>query len=571
MSTPWFFLSYASVDPAHDTHVAEFHSHLVTELRAVAHLKKTIVPDSDVGFLDTGMGNGTIWPEALASALRKCRVLVCLYSEGYFESVPCGKEFTIFNSRIDDWVEADQTRQRPALIMPVLWLPPEDFHKTCPSALSSIHYADDFSDVLVKAGGLYFVKKHGMPGDYDKFVSYLAKEIYRVANPPVVPTLTKVTPFDQVESAFHQGIQLPQVTPPAAPRDLKATVISARQIDLAWGGGSGDESGFHVERCEGADCTNFVRVTTVAADQTTFADDRLKPRTTYNYRVRAFNGGGYADYSKTAMAATPRDWRPWLYAIAAACAIPVLILLIKLVINSNPQRPTNTETNTNNSNSSITIRQPGVSSTPFSDGFARSGAPAEHKWLEMDKWDLSPQWSVEWGTTDDGWLNVQGMEPEIVKEVFDNFEFDLPMEFAVGAKVGWVLRAQGDRQAGYSGYCFVLEPDGDAFRLVWYWGKPQERPTSTQAERVGITEFGKEEKDRIDVDGRLEGDTFRFTFKLANPIPDNRTRQNFALIEGKMSGEHPKSGYVGLFAGDNTSKFKVNTLQITPLEPVPPQ
>lgn len=571
MNTPWFFLSYASIDPDYDALVAQFYSDLVRELRAIVQLNVNDAPDGDIGFFaKTGMGNGTIWPEALASALRKCRVLVCLYSKRYFESGPCGREFTIFNSRIDNWVKEDKTRQRPALIIPVLWVLPKDFPKSLPPALLSIDYKSDFSDALVKARGLYHVKKTD-PDEYNKFVSYLAHKIYEVAEPPVAPTLTEIPLFEQVESAFHKGIQITQVAPPTAPRNLKATAISAHRIDLAWGGDSGDKSGFYVERCEGTDCTNFNRVAPDAAYQTIFVDGRLKAKTTYNYRVRAFNQGGYSDYSNTATETTVRDWRLWLYALAAACAIPVLILLIKLIINSSSQQPTNTNTNINSSNRTVVTSTPTVKREDFREGFARSGDPAERKWMLMDEWDLPPQWSAEWGVTPGGWLNVQGMEPGIVKQVFDDFTFDMPPEFAAGAKIGWILRAQGDRQSGYSGYCFVLEPDSDAFRLVSYWGKPQERPASVQTKIVGITEFSEKEGDRIDISGRIEGDTFRFTFKLANLIASDRTRRNKAIVEVSMSGEHPKSGYVGLFAGDNMSRFKINYLEIKHLKSEPPR
>jgi acid phosphatase type 7 len=100
-----------------------------------------------------------------------------------------------------------------------------------------------------------------------------------------------------------------QATPPAvpaAPSGLTATAVSITQINLSWVDNSGNETGFRIERCKNATCTNFVQVAQVGANITTFANTGLTKNTTYNYRVRAFNGGGNSAYSNTATAKTPK-------------------------------------------------------------------------------------------------------------------------------------------------------------------------------------------------------------------------------------------------------------------------
>jgi len=91
---------------------------------------------------------------------------------------------------------------------------------------------------------------------------------------------------------------------PAAPTNLTATTISRSQINLSWVDHSDNESGFKIERCKNASCTNFVEIAQVAANVTTFANTGLTKNTTYNYRVRAFNAGGNSAYSNTASAKT---------------------------------------------------------------------------------------------------------------------------------------------------------------------------------------------------------------------------------------------------------------------------
>src|SRR5205823_12941460 len=65
-----------------------------------------------------------------------------------------------------------------------------------------------------------------------------------------------------------------------------------------------NENGYAIERCTGSGCTNFAEIFRTAADATSYSNTGLSPATTYNYRVRAFNGDGYSGYSNTAGATT---------------------------------------------------------------------------------------------------------------------------------------------------------------------------------------------------------------------------------------------------------------------------
>jgi hypothetical protein len=92
--------------------------------------------------------------------------------------------------------------------------------------------------------------------------------------------------------------------PPAAPSNLTANPFNASEIDLAWIDNSGNETGFKIERCTGAGCTNFAQIATVGANVTRYSNTGLSASTTYTYRVRAYNAGGDSDYSNTASATT---------------------------------------------------------------------------------------------------------------------------------------------------------------------------------------------------------------------------------------------------------------------------
>jgi hypothetical protein len=94
---------------------------------------------------------------------------------------------------------------------------------------------------------------------------------------------------------------------PAAPTNLTATAVSRSQIKLSWTDNSGNETGFKIERCKGATCTNFSQIATVDENVTTYTNTNLSKNTTYRYRVRAYNAAGNsADYSNIASATTLR-------------------------------------------------------------------------------------------------------------------------------------------------------------------------------------------------------------------------------------------------------------------------
>ncbi len=93
---------------------------------------------------------------------------------------------------------------------------------------------------------------------------------------------------------------------PAAPTGLAATAISKSQINLTWMDNTSDETGFYIERCKGATCTNFARIATVGANVTAFNNTGLAKGTTYRYRVQAYNASGISAYSNIAAATTLR-------------------------------------------------------------------------------------------------------------------------------------------------------------------------------------------------------------------------------------------------------------------------
>src|SRR5213076_3329998 len=98
----------------------------------------------------------------------------------------------------------------------------------------------------------------------------------------------------------------PDTTPPTAPANLTSTAASASQINLAWTASTDNVgvTGYRVERCQGAGCSNFAQIAAPAG--TTFSDTGLTASTSYSYRVRATDAANnLSAYSSTASASTP--------------------------------------------------------------------------------------------------------------------------------------------------------------------------------------------------------------------------------------------------------------------------
>jgi len=96
---------------------------------------------------------------------------------------------------------------------------------------------------------------------------------------------------------------------PDAPSDLGVSALSASEIALSWADKANDESGFKIERKKDL-VGSYRHVVTVAASLESYSDTGLKDGTTYDYRIRAFNGAGdsaFLEDSATTPLAAPSD------------------------------------------------------------------------------------------------------------------------------------------------------------------------------------------------------------------------------------------------------------------------
>jgi hypothetical protein len=112
----------------------------------------------------------------------------------------------------------------------------------------------------------------------------------------------------------------PDTTAPTAPGTPVLTVISATKINLTWPVSTDNTAvtGYKVERCAGAACTNFVQIGAPAT--ASYADTGLTGSTVYRYRVLAVdaasNASAYSPISSDTTQAPPDITPPTISNIA---------------------------------------------------------------------------------------------------------------------------------------------------------------------------------------------------------------------------------------------------------------
>jgi FxsC-like protein len=173
---PLFFLSYART-PRRDSQDKSDPDRLVYKLYRDLCQQILDIQDinpSAVGHMDRNNQVGDNWPDELADALATCRVFVPLYSERYFSSVNCGKEWFAFRSRELNQ-QARMLKSRSA-ILPALWTPirPEKL----PPATKDLLYAHpDFGRHYAQDGFYGIMKLSRYRREYQEAVYRFAQLI----------------------------------------------------------------------------------------------------------------------------------------------------------------------------------------------------------------------------------------------------------------------------------------------------------------------------------------------------------------------------------------------------------
>ncbi len=230
---PYFFLSYAHTprhdpnDPDPDEDVLKFYNELCKYILNFCALPA----GRRVGFMDHDLRPGNVWPWNLTQALATCRVFVPLYSQRFFTSANCGKEWWAFSVRTAH--QAAREARPIEAIVPVIWTPVDP--SLLPEAASMIHFNHRELGHLYATEGLFALSQ--LNGDatyhtaYRRAVLGLARRIVEVAERlQVEPWQSRH--YATLESAFGSAL-----TSNPGERRLRITVAAPSRDSLPRGRG----------------------------------------------------------------------------------------------------------------------------------------------------------------------------------------------------------------------------------------------------------------------------------------------------------------------------------------------
>ena len=125
----------------------------------------------------------------------------------------------------------------------------------------------------------------------------------------ILAAFTGETPVDKLyygDTLIYSGAVSPPAFDYLAPSDLTAITFSATRIDLAWTVNSTNRDGHAIERTsvEGGG-SGWVEIDRVLGATNTYQNTGLSGANHFWYRVRAYKGDLYSDYSNIALNAVP--------------------------------------------------------------------------------------------------------------------------------------------------------------------------------------------------------------------------------------------------------------------------
>jgi uncharacterized repeat protein (TIGR02543 family) len=120
---------------------------------------------------------------------------------------------------------------------------------------------------------------------------------------PGVTYYYRVYAFNSVGKSDYSNVISVTVTPPIAPILLSVISKTPTQVALTWQDNSDNENGFKIEQRRLG--SNYTTVATLGPNVTTYIRSSLSSKTTYYFRIRAYNGAGYSSYSNEISITTP--------------------------------------------------------------------------------------------------------------------------------------------------------------------------------------------------------------------------------------------------------------------------
>ena len=175
-------------------------------------------------------------------------------------------------------------------------------------AVSSSQINLSWADNSNNETGFKIERKTGPTGSWSQITTTTAN-VFAYPNAGLLPNTTyfyRVRAYNATGSSpfSNEASTRTLDLAPAAPLNLRATVVSMNRIDLSWTDNSNNEVGFRIERRIGP-TGSWSQITTTTANVSAYTDGSVLPNTTYFYRVQAYNAAGNSSYSNVVSQTTP--------------------------------------------------------------------------------------------------------------------------------------------------------------------------------------------------------------------------------------------------------------------------
>jgi hypothetical protein len=184
----YFFTSYARRDDRRL--VQQFHERFQAELE-----RKVRRSVNCTGFLDRlSMEGGAHWRVELRRALQSSPIMLALWSDDYFDSRWCGREFAVFAERVRRATKSGEPP--PACILPLRWLRLQDDIPPNASGLqiTSMDLGKNYDEMPL----VDLMRQH--PRIFQKYLIKLVDRVMSVTKAPL-PSLDEKT-AEQIQPAF---------------------------------------------------------------------------------------------------------------------------------------------------------------------------------------------------------------------------------------------------------------------------------------------------------------------------------------------------------------------------------
>jgi TIR domain len=209
--TPVFFISYAHDSGEDDGHIQRFYRDLNHDVLMFAGRRT----GETAGFCDVSFQLGEKWSPALIENLSTAQVFIPILSPVYFASPGCGKEWTIYTSRLD---RSGPRASLASSIIPLLWVPIELPPIARPYQYREAAFGTEYDEVKLRS----LIRENRYLDHYQSFVQKLAQRVVDLSRGYPVAEAVERPGFDSVRSAF--------LMPPPAPRQVRRGPESTTQV-----------------------------------------------------------------------------------------------------------------------------------------------------------------------------------------------------------------------------------------------------------------------------------------------------------------------------------------------------